>query len=48
MCQKIRRLILDVVVVKVCRTTTSISMPNELSSVEDAIKLFAVIAVLKF
>ena len=36
--QKIRRLRLEVVGAKVYRTTTSISMPEELPSVEEALK----------
>ena len=39
--QKIRRLSLEVVGAKVYRTTTSIAMPKELPSVEEALKLLA-------
>ena len=42
--QKIRRLGLEVVGAKVYRTTTSISMPKELPSVEEALKLLAAIS----
>ena len=42
--QKISRLRLEVVGAKVYRTTTSIAMPKELPSVEEALKLFAAIS----
>ena len=42
--QKIRRLRLEVVGAKAYRTTTSIVMPEELPSVEEALKLFAAIS----